>query len=173
MAAITKHKAFKAALLTLISPLVVVLLILCVLGLLAFWFLRCIGIFFYGAWLRFRFVQRWKPENKHILFVHSESPNWEQYIEDNITPVVREQAVFLNWSKRSEWKNGKPLEAKILYHWGGEFEFNPMAIVFVRGRKVKTIRFLQAFRDYKHGKSLLLRQQETELFACLTPDVKS
>ena len=173
MPAFTKDKVFKVALITLILPLVVVLLILCIPALLALWVLDRIRLFFYGAWLRFRFVRRWKPESKHILFVHSESPNWEHYIEENITPVIRENAVFLNWSKRAEWKNGKPLEAKILYHWGGEFEFNPMAIVFIRGRKVKTIRFLQAFRDYKHGKSLLLRKQETELFACLTPDVKS
>jgi len=45
-----------------------------------------------------------------------------------------------------------------------------MAIIFVSGWKVQTIRFYQAFKDFKHGKSKLLREKEEELYAYLEPN---
>jgi hypothetical protein len=39
-----------------------------------------------------------------------------------------------------------------------------MAIVFSPGKKVRTIRFWQAYRDFRHGKPMPLRQKEEELF---------
>ena len=91
----------------------------------------------------------------------------QEYIEQNIIPRIEAKAVFLNWSNRSEWKKRKPLEAKALFHWGGSSEFNPMAIVFVPGWKVETVRFHQAFKDYKHGKNELLKEKEEELYGYL------
>ena len=117
-----------------------------------------------GLWLNYRFRNRYASEGKHILFVYSESPNWKEYIDENIVPRIKEKAVFLNWSERSEWRKIKPLEAKALLHWGGDTEFNPMAIIFVPGWRVKTVRFHQAFRDYKHGKTELLKEKEEELY---------
>ena len=123
-----------------------------------------------GLWLNYRFRSRYASDGKYILFVYSESPNWQEYIEENIIPCIKTKAVLLNWSKRSEWKKRKPLEAKALLHWGGDSEFNPMAIIFVSGWKVQTIRFYQAFKDFKHGKSKLLREKEEELYAYLEPN---
>ena len=123
--------------------------------------------FLYKAWLNGRFRHKWQPQGKHILFVYSESPNWEAYIQESIAPVIEEKTVFLNWSQRSEWKTNKPLEAKILSRWGGGSEFNPMAILFLPHGKVKMIRFYQAFKEFKHGKPALLKQQESELFEYL------
>lgn len=99
------------------------------------------------------------------MLVYSESPNWQDYIEANWLPRLRSHAVILNWSDRNDWKQAKPLEAKILRHWGGYSEFNPMAVYFPRVGKVKTIRFFKAFRDFKHGKERSLKQAESELFA--------
>ena len=123
--------------------------------------------FFGGLWLNYRFRNRYASEEKHILFVYSESPNWMEYIDENIVPRIKTKAVFLNWSKRSEWRKRKPLEAKVLLHWGGDAEFNPMAIIFEPGWRVKTVRFHQAFRDYKHGKTKLLKEKEEELYSNL------
>ncbi len=123
--------------------------------------------FFDGLWLNYRFRNKYASEGKHILFVYSESPNWKDYIDENIVPRIKTKAVFLNWSERSEWKKRRPLEAKVLTHWGGDSEFNPMAIVFAPGLRVKTVRFYQAFKDYKHGKSKLLNEKEDELYAYL------
>lgn len=132
--------------------------------LLPFYWVKKTRHFLVGLWLRYRFLGRWKSQNKYILFIYSESPNWSQYIEENIVPKIHKNTVFLNWSKRSEWDIREPLEAKILRHWGGEFEFNPIAIVFTPKGNVKTVRFLQAFKDLKYGKKDLLLRKESELY---------
>ena len=123
--------------------------------------------FLVGVRLNIRFRKKWGSQNKYILYVYSESPNWQQYIENNILPVINKRAVLLNWSKRSEWKNKTPLEAKIMFHWGDGKEFNPMAIIFAPKGKVKVIRFHQAFIDLKHGNDVLLKEKETELYGYL------
>ncbi len=117
-----------------------------------------------GLWLRARFVGKWRKDGKRVLLVYSDSPNWQRYIEQALLPKVAPHAVTLNYSRRGEWKHSKPLEAKVWSHWAGEREFNPMAIFFPRLRRVRIIRFYQAFRDLKHGNDRLLRQKERELF---------
>jgi hypothetical protein len=119
--------------------------------------------FFRGHWLRIRFQRKWGRKGKSILFVYSESPNWQSYIEREILPVLSPHAITLNYSKRAEWKTNKPLEAKIWEQWRGDREFNPVAILIPDRGKVRTIEFFQAFRDFKHGRDLLLRQKEAEL----------
>jgi len=73
----------------------------------------------------FRFKFKWAKKGKNILFIHSNSPNWQQYLEENIIPKIDKKAVLLNWSERSKWEKKKPLEAKLLSHFGGYYEFNP------------------------------------------------
>ena len=140
------------------------ILIVCLVVVLApFLLLYGLWRFLYGVWLKVRFHFKWGKKGKNIIFVYSESPNWQEYIEKNIFPKLESNYLQLNWSERSKWKKQKPLEARIFYHWGGDSEFNPMAIVFSKTWKIKTIRFFQAFKDYKHGKDSLLRQREEEL----------
>ena len=153
----------------LLAP-VIILLVIVVLPFLA---LYGAWRFLNGLWLKHRFRSQYASDGKHILFVYSESPNWKEYIEENIVPRIKTKAVFLNWSKRSEWRKNKPLEAKALFHWGGDTEFNPMAIIFVPGWRVKTVRFHQAFRDYKHGKTKLLEKKKEELYSNLDFDHKA
>ena len=143
-----------------LSPLIAVALVVLVP------YIAVYGVFDFcnRHWLRTRFRRKWGPEGKSILFVYSESPNWKDYIERQMIPKLSPYAVSLNYSRRAEWKHKKPLEAKIWEKWGGTREFNPMAIVIPDRGKVKTIRFYQAFRDYRHGKDHLLRQKEAELY---------
>ena len=149
------------AILVALAPLIlvffaVVLAFLAVYG--AFNFIR-------GLWLRARFRRKWGAEGKRILFVYSESPNWQEYIEQNILPRLSPLVISLNYSRRAEWKNKKPLEAKIWEQWGTGPGFNPVAIVLPDRGRVKVVRFYQAFRDFKHGKDRLLRQKEDELYS--------
>lgn len=147
----------------ILAPIILVLLLVVSPILILIWLFHHLN----GFWLNYRFRRKWKPKNKNILFVYSESPNWQQYIENNIAPEIDKRAVFINWSKRSEWRKKKPLEAKVLFHWGGDSEFNPMAVIFEPNGKVRTIRFLKAFKDYKHGKDGLLKKREAELYGYL------
>ena len=120
-----------------------------------------------GYVLRRRFHDRWAHEQRFILFVYSESPNWLEYFERNIFPKIRDYAVFLNWSRRSEWKRERPLEAKMLAHWGGDREFNPLAIIVPPKGRVQVIRYFRAFKDYKHGNEKQLREAERKLWLAL------
>ncbi|UCD76091.1 MAG: hypothetical protein JSV91_04045 [Phycisphaerales bacterium] len=113
-----------------------------------------------GSWLKRRFRREHGRRGKFILFVYSNSPNWQQYIEENIFPQIGDVSVVLNWSERSKWKLNDPWEAQILRHWGGDREFNPIAIIIPLRGRVRVVRFWQAFRDYKHGKDSTLRDAE-------------
>ncbi len=123
--------------------------------------------FSYRQWLKFRFWQRHGTHGRFVLFVYSDSPNWKDYIEANILPRIESHSVTLNWSKRREWEQINPFEAKVFNHWAGEKEFNPMALVFSPSGKVKDVRFWRAFRDFKHGKEELLKQAESRLFTAV------
>ena len=126
----------------------------------------------YGLHLRRNFRLKWDKEGRFVLFVYSESPNWQSYVEEHIFPRIKANAVTLNWSKRSEWNHDTPLEAKVFRHWGGDQEFNPLAVVIPKKGKVEVIRFFKAFKDYKHGNDSLLKQQESRLFG-LVESLKS
>ncbi len=117
-----------------------------------------------GLWLRLSWQRTYGRQGRRILLVYSESPNWHDYVVQNWLPLMNDVAVTLNWSERSKWRYPTPLEVKVFKHWGGEREFNPLAVLFpVRG-KVRTIRFFQPFKDFKHGNPKALREAETEMF---------
>ena len=117
-------------------------------------------LFFYlirivrGAYLKLRFYLKWSKQGKNTIFIYSDSPNWQEYIEENVIPRIQNEAIFLNWSERRKWDNNPSLEVKIFRHYGGDTEFNPLAIVFVKPWKIKLVRFFKEFKDYKHGKNI-------------------
>jgi hypothetical protein len=41
----------------------------------------------------------WSPAGKRVLFVYSNSPVWQSYIEDDILPRLPQGSVVLNWSE--------------------------------------------------------------------------
>ena len=143
-------------LLVLVVPVVLVLLVPGVLvGFPAHWL--------YGKWLRLRWEQTWGREGKRILLVYSRSPNWHTYIENTWLPRVAPHAVVVDWSDRGTWPKWAPVEIRAFRYWGGSREFNPLAVLFPKRGKVRTIRFWRAFRDFKHGKDAALRTAESEL----------
>lgn len=146
--------------LILLSPLLLLLGVL-LLVVAAVWFpLNRV----YEQWLKYCFWKRHGRFGRFVLFVYSDSPNWKEYIEQNILPAIKPHVVTLNWSKRKEWAKTNPFEAKIFHHWAGEREFNPIALLLPPDGKVKKVRFWQAFRDLKHGKDALLNEAEKVLF---------
>ena len=118
----------------------------------------------WGAILRVWFWGAHAVRGRPVLFVYSESPNWQAYIEANILPHIRKRAVVLNWSQRKEWSAQSPWEARFFRRFAGDREFNPLALVFCKYGRIKIVRFHQAFLDFKHGKETALRAAEAELF---------
>ena len=109
--------------------------------------------------------KHWSHNGKTLLFVYSNSPVWQEYIENNVLPKIESKAVILNWSERSKWdRKPRSLEAKVFRHWAGSREYNPIAMIFNPGRKIEILRFWQAFRDHKHGKEKPLKEMESKLF---------
>ena len=107
----------------------------------------------------------WNPRGIELLYVYSNSPHWQEYIEQNILPRLPSRAIVLNWSERKEWKFD--LATFAFRHFGGYRDFNPMALIFRPFRCVKTFRFFKPFRDFKHGKPDALHKMESEFFAVL------
>ena len=115
-----------------------------------------------GVFLRFKFQQLARRQGKFVLFVYSDSPNWKSYIEQNILPHVQEYAIILNWSERSQWDMSSWI-VRAFYHWGGQRDFNPIAIVFYSLVNVRVFRFFKAFHELKRGKPGILKKIEAEL----------
>jgi hypothetical protein len=121
----------------------------------------------WGGILRIWFWRAHVAQGRRVLFVYSESPNWQAYIEGNMLPRIRDRAVVLNWSERRHWPSTSPWEARFFRHFSGHREFNPLALVFCPGGRVRSVRFHQPFLDFKHGKDAPLREAKAQLFALM------
>jgi len=117
-------------------------------------------IIYLSAWLF------WNTRGIRLLYVYSNSPNWQEYIEHEIIPKLPEQKIVLNWSERQKW-NKINFESLVFWHFGGYRSFNPMAVVIRPFRRAKVFRFYEAFRDYKHGKKETLTKLESDFFEAL------
>lgn len=105
----------------------------------------------------------WNTRGINVLYVYSNSSNWQDYIESNILPNLPEKSIILNWSERKSWKS-LSLANLTFRFFGGDLEFNPMAIVIRPFRRVKIFRFHKAFIDFKHGKTHTLEKKERDFF---------
>jgi hypothetical protein len=93
----------------------------------------------------------WGVQGKYILFIHSNSPIWSKYIEEEILPVIQDKAIILNWSERKKWKNYS-LAVIVFRYFKDTKNFNPLAIVFKPFHLNQVFRFYEAFHQYKSGK---------------------
>ena len=108
----------------------------------------------------------WSRAGKRVLFVYSNSPVWQSYIEANILPRLPHGSVVLNWSERRRWRWWS-LSAAVFHFFGGSREFNPLAIVVRPLRWVRVFRFWRAFRAAKQGNRNALYLMETQFFSYL------
>lgn len=144
-----------------IGPLRLLASLVVLVGIVAAWVVA-------GEWLVVhRFRRAFAPAGKDLLLVTSDGPHWKAYVEEHWLPRWGARAVVINWSERSRWDRARP-EIRLFRQFGGDYEYNPLAILVPpRGRHVHVVRFWQAFRDHKHGKTLTLRAAEAELDALL------
>ena len=112
------------------------------------------------AWFRRAHVAR----GRTIMFVTSNSPNWQAYVETNILPRLGARAVVLNWSEREGWPSVARWEGRFFRRFAGDREFNPAALVHRPDGEIEVIRFHRAFLDFKHGNEGPLRAAEAALF---------
>jgi len=121
-----------------------------------------ITVLLYFLWGAILYLTIWLTSKKPFLvFVYSNSPIWKDYIEREILPHIQNRAVILNWSERRHWKNS--LAVLAFRYFGGFRNFNPMGMIFRPFRFVKTYRFLEAFKEFKHGTSRNVERLTKEL----------
>ena len=125
-----------------------------------------IAVFLYVLWGAILYIAIWLTWKKqHVLFVYSNSPIWRDYIEREILPYIQDRAVILNWSERRQWKNS--LAVLAFRYFAGYKNFNPIGIVFRPFHFVKTYRFFEAFKEFKHGDPKRVEEIKNELFEIL------
>lgn len=137
-------KAFFAFLLIILAPFLIVAVLL------------------YFLWGAILYIVIWLTWRKQVvLFVYSDSPTWKDYMEREILPYIKDRAVILNWSERKHWKNS--LVVLAFRYFGGYRNFNPMAMIFRPFHFVKTYRFFEAFKQFKHGNPRRVEEIRREL----------
>src|SRR5438477_12417869 len=109
-----------ALLLVILSPIIlVIIVVVLIIFAIVFPFVKI-----YEQWLRYRFWQIHGKFGRFVLLIYSDSPNWKDYIDENILPQIEPHVVILNWSKRREWPKTNPIESRVFRRWAGETEFN-------------------------------------------------
>jgi hypothetical protein len=122
-----------------------------------------ISVLLYFLWGAILYLTIWFTSKKpFVVFVYSNSPIWQDYMEREILPHLRDRAVILNWSERRNWKNS--LAVLAFRYFGGFRNFNPMGMVFRPFHFVTTYRFFEAFKEFKHGNSKHVEKLRNELF---------
>jgi hypothetical protein len=149
------RRVWEAALIVLLLPLVLPLLVV---GLV----LRVLNkiIVYLLIWLW------WLPTGKDVLFVSSDSPVWQEYMETQILPLVARRAMVLNWSERSRWSK-LSFTVRVFRTFGRGRDFNPMVVLFRPLRRARVFRFLPAFKDWKCGHTENLEQLRRDLMVAL------
>ena len=107
----------------------------------------------------------WCLRGRDVLFVYSDSPTWRDYIEERIVPRLGRRAVVMNWSQRKSWRFSMARLA--FHHFGGDREFNPIAVVFRPFRRTRTFRFWQPFRELNKGRPQALHDMEREFLGMI------
>ena len=136
------------------AALIVALLPLILLALLLFALHR--AVLYVLVWLV------WLPKGKDILIVYSNSPIWQDYMTEQILPLVENRAIVLNWSERSRWRKWR-LKQQVFHSFGGDREFNPLVVLFRPFRRARLFRFWSAFKDWKHGHTERLEALKDDL----------
>jgi hypothetical protein len=121
-----------------------------------------ISVLLYFLWGAILYLTIWLTSKRQfVVFVYSDSPTWKDCIEREILPYLQNRAVILNWSERRNWKNS--LTVLAFRYFGGHRNFNPMGMVFRPFRFVRTYRFFEAFKEFKHGDTRNVEKLKKEL----------
>ena len=122
-----------------------------------------LAVLFYFLWGAILYLAIWLTLKKQfVVFMYSNSPTWKDYIEREILPHIKDRAVVLNWSERRIWKSS--LAVLAFRYFAGYRNFNPIGIVFRPFHFVKTYRFFEAFKEFKHSEPKKVGEIKKALF---------
>jgi hypothetical protein len=111
-------------------------------------------------------VQRdWVPHGVRCLIVYSNSPKWQEHIENQWLPRLKHCARLLTLQDRGRRKGD--LEARVFTYFCSGGYANPVVVVFRGLKEPLVFRFFGAFREARKGRPQYLRELESRLFAVL------
>ncbi len=125
-----------------------------------------IGFVLYRGLLHILVVTVWLPRGKNVLVVTSDSPLWQDYMSNEIMPLLQSRAVVLNWSNRRNWATGS-LAVRLFRAFGGTREFNPMVIIFRPLRRARVFRLWSAFKEQQRSDTEPIAQLRRDLMLAL------
>jgi hypothetical protein len=120
-----------------------------------------------GALLLRQIRATW-PSGKVALLAYTKNRKWSPYIDERILPEIEKCTVVVDRTD-AQWKERHPLEEKVIRHWAGRREYNPVVIAFIPKRKPQVFRFYEAFQDTRRGHTADLERQTVALLALLKP----
>jgi hypothetical protein len=103
---------------------------------------------------------------RYVLIVYSNSPHWQTYFEEHVLPEAASHAAILNWSERRKWKWSLPVA--LFRVFGGNQNFNPLALIFRPFRWPLALRFFEPFKSFRHGKPEEVEALRRQLLAQLS-----
>jgi hypothetical protein len=106
----------------------------------------------------------WAKRGSWVVWVYSDSPKWKSYVESEILPALPSGSTIINRSL--PWQPDS-LAGRVYRHFGGDYEFCPIGIVFRRGEWVTCFRFFQPFQQARHGDTSSLDAMRVHFFAAL------
>jgi len=109
---------------------------------------------------------QWTRHGIRCLVVHSDSPIWNDHIQNLWLPNIGRMARLLNWSENATWTS--TLEVRLFRRFCQTgSNFNPAVLVFRGLRAPLVFRFYYAFQELKTGRPQYVETLETELFKSL------
>jgi hypothetical protein len=108
----------------------------------------------------------WIPRGKDVLFVYSDSPIWQEYMLNEVLPLVAGRAVVLNLSHRRSWSRWS-LATWAFGTISGDKNYNPLVVRFRPLRRSLRFPFWTAFQEKKHGSATSLEHLTSDLRAAL------
>jgi hypothetical protein len=107
----------------------------------------------------------WAMHRAWVVWVYLDSPKWKDYVESEILPALPAGSAVINRS--APWQPDS-LAGRVYRHFGGEYEFCPIGIVFRRGEWVTCFRFFQPFQKAKRGDRSSLDAMRADFVAALS-----
>jgi len=113
--------------------------------------LYAVVLWIQGLALRTRAAVTW-PRGTIALVAYTRSAAWAPYIEEQLLPAIGHACIVIDRSN-AQWKQRYPLERRLIDHFGGWRENNPIAIVFPPRARTKVFRMYPGFREAQKGRS--------------------
>jgi len=124
-----------------------------------------VGLLVYGLYstlLHLAIWVAWCRNGSRVFVCYSRSPHWRPRFDAVLIPQLPPSSIIVDWSDRKAWPR-LSLRTLVFAHFLGSVAHTPSAIVFRPFRLARVFRFHEAYKSFKRGDPLPVREQESAL----------